>query len=149
MVTKVTVYDTAVDGLFRPGGDAWHWLALVGTEHLNLAIAFAPSRSGVLKASHYPVAIMTPYRTVGGRQGSRYTVRNDAPYAAYVHEGTLDKAPIVGDVKEVNGEVGTWMSVPVMRGVGGRRFWTQSVAGQKANPWIERAAEVALAPFRS
>ena len=43
MVTKVTVYDTAVDGLFRPGGDAWHWLALVGTEHLNLAIAFAPS----------------------------------------------------------------------------------------------------------
>lgn len=134
---RVTIYDTAVDGLFRPGGQAWNWLGLLGTEHLNLAIAFAPARSGHLKSSHYPAPIMTSY-TSGGQRGSRYTIRNDADYALYVHEGT--NGPITA-----SGENGLW--VPVFRGIPYPRHSRPSVRGQAANPWITRAGEVALAPF--
>lgn len=125
MPTRVTIYDTAVDSLFAPGQDVWRFMAGLGTEHLNAAIAFAPSRSNLLRASHYPVPIMTP----NGRRGWRYTIRNDASYAEYVHRGTT--GPITAN--------GDFLSVPMFRGTMYPRFQTRSVAGQTANPWIDRA----------
>lgn len=136
-MTRVTIYDTKVTGIFLPGGDGWHFMGLVGTEHLNQAIAFAPSRTGTLKASHYPVPIMTPYRAPGGAVGCRYTIRNDAPYADYVHGGTT--GPIMGHRG--------YLWVPQRRGSSWPRYLARSVAGQDANPWLEKAAAVALAPY--
>lgn len=131
---RVTIYDNAVDRLFLPGGDVWHTMGLIGNEHLSAAIAFAPRRSGHLAASHYPVAILTPYQ----RRGVRYTIRNDADYALYVHGGTT--GPIRGDMG-----LG-WMRVPEYRG-SARKVPMLEVSGQAANPWIERAALYALAPW--
>lgn len=132
MVTRVTIYDTAVDSLFFVGGDVWRFMSLLGTEHLNAAIAFAPARTGHLKASHYPVPIMTP----NGRRGWRYTIRNDADYSQYVHEGTV--GPIMAH--------GSYLSVPMVRGSKWPRFKARSVAGQLANPWIDKAWDF-VSPF--
>ncbi len=125
MVTRVTIYDTAVDSLFAPGQDVWRFMALLGTEHLAASIAFAPSRTNALRAAHYPVPILTP----NGRRGWRYTIRNDAPYAEYVHRGTT--GPIMAN--------GNYLSVPITRGTSYPRFLARSVAGQTANPWIDKA----------
>lgn len=133
---SATIRDTQVTGIFMPGGDAWHFLALVGTEHLNQAIAMTPNRTGTLARSHYPVPIMTPYRQ-GGEQGARYTIRNDADYALYVHDGTT--GPIMAH--------GGYMSVPMVRGSKYPRFQAKFVDGQSAKPWIKWAADVALAPY--
>lgn len=133
MVVRVTVYDTQVTGLFMPGGDAWKFMGLAGTEHLNAAIAFAPSRSGHLKSSHYPVPILTPYKKLG----TRYTIRNDADYAEFVHRGTT--GPIMA--------YGSYLWVPQRRGSAWPRWQARWVAGQKANPWIERAFDHAVAPY--
>src|SRR5690606_23001258 len=69
---RVTIYDRQLDALFRPGGEAWHWLGLLGTEHLQWAINMTPTRTGHLRSSFYPVPIMTPH-AIGGGRGSRYT----------------------------------------------------------------------------
>ncbi len=131
---RVTIYDTQVDKLFQPGGNVWHTMGLIGMEHLNAAIMFAPRRSGHLAASHYPVAILTPYQ----KRGVRYTIRNDADYALYVHGGT------VGPIHGWEG-IG-WMTVPPYRGAPFKVPMLE-VSGQDANPWIQRAADYALAPF--
>lgn len=125
MVTRVTIYDSGIDLVFAPGQDVWKFMALLGTEHLNAAIAFAPSRTGTLKAAHYPVPIMTPT----SRRGWRYTIRNDAEHSEWVHRGTT--GPIMAH--------GNFMSVPMFRGAMYPRFQARSVAGQTANPWIDRA----------
>lgn len=122
---RVTIYDSKVDGLFAPGQDVWQFMSLLGTEHLNAAIAFAPSRTAHLKGSHYPAPIMTP----NGRRGWRYTIRNDAEYALYVHRGTV--GPILPK--------GEFLSVPVYRGLLAPRRLVGSVSGQTPNPWIDRA----------
>lgn len=125
MATRVTIYDSRIDQLFAPGQDVWKFTAGLGTEHLSAAIMFAPARSGRLKAAHYPVPIMTPR----GKRGWRYTIRNDAEHSAWVHEGTV--GPIMAN--------GSYLSVPMFRGSMYPRFRARSVAGQAANPWIERA----------
>lgn len=127
MVERFTVDSNGIDQLFATGREVWRYMALMGTEHLNAAIAFAPARSGTLKASHYPVPIMTPE----GRRGWRYTIRNDAPYATYVHEGTTGPIMAYGD----------YLSVPIFRGSAFPRFKARYVAGQTANPWMMRALD--------
>ena len=127
MAARFTVDDNGIDQLFAVGRDVWRYMAAMGTEHLNASIMFAPSRSGRLRASHYPVPIMTPE----GRRGWRYTIRNDAPYATYVHEGTT--GPILPS--------GAFLSVPIYRGSMYPRFRAKSVSGQMANPWMMRALD--------
>lgn len=122
---RVTIYDSKVDLLFAPGQDVWRYMVALGTEHLNASIAFAPSRTGSLKLAHYPVPIMTPV----GRRSWRYTIRNDSDHAEYVHRGTT--GPIFAN--------GSYLWVPMVRGTNWPRFHARSVAGQIANPWIDRA----------
>lgn len=124
MVTRVTIYDTGIDMVFAPGQNVWKFMALLGTEHLQAAIMFAPSRTNHLRASHYPVPIMTPR----GRRGWRYTIRNDAEYSEYVHRGTY--GPIRPRFKRN-------LKFPVRGGIG--MIYAPSVAGQTANQWIDRA----------
>jgi hypothetical protein len=124
MVVRVTIYDSGIDMVFAPGQDVWKFMTGLGTAHLNAAIAFAPSRTNHLRASHYPAPIMTPHR-----RGWRYTIRNDAAYAEYVHRGTT--GPIMAH--------GGYLWVPTVRGSGWPRHLARSVAGQTANPWIDKA----------
>lgn len=135
---RVTIYDSRVDSLFLPGGDVWGWMGGVGAEHLQAAYMFAPRRSGHLASQHYPVAIITPYK----KRGVRYTIRNDADYALFVHEGTT--GPIVADywddgTQSFLGPMAPWggFSTPFAR----------SVSGQRANPWINKAGEFVLAQY--
>ena len=125
MVNRYTVDDRGIDIAFSTGQMVWRAMAMVGTEHLNASIAFAPARSGHLKAAHYPVPIMTPR----GKRGWRYTLRNDAPYSEYVHDGTTGPIMAYGD----------YLTVPMTRGSDWPRFLARSVAGQTANPWFEKA----------
>lgn len=125
MAVRYTVYDSQIDIAFGVGQMVWRGMAMVGTEHLNMSIAFAPGRTGRLKASHYPVPILTPR----GSRGWRYTIRNDAPYAEHVYYGT--SGPIMAN--------GGYLSVPMIRGTNWPRFRARYVAGQAANPWIEKA----------
>lgn len=125
MAVRYTVYDSQIDIAFGVGQMVWRGMALVGTEHLNASIAYAPSRSGRLKASHYSVPILTP----NGSRGWRYTIRNDAPYAEYVYYGTT--GPIMAH--------GSYLWAPMFRGSPWPRYFARSVAGQAANPWIEKA----------
>lgn len=125
--SRFTVDDNGIDQLFATGQEVWKYTALMGTEHLGASIMYAPSRSGRLRASHYPVPIMTPE----GRRGWRYTIRNDAPYARFVHEGTT--GPIY--------PTGEFLSVPVFRGSVYPRFRARSVSGQIGKPWMQWALD--------
>lgn len=157
---RITIYDRQVAALFQPGGEAWHWLGLLGTEHLQTAINMTPVREGKLRNAFYPVPIMTPY-AIGGGLGTRYTIRNDSPYAAAVHEGTGGKGRRWGPGGTPLGP-GGWVEWD-----GGRRagkvaylgpleMWgptgfnipyVKSVSGQDANPWILLAGLATFGPW--
>lgn len=152
---RVTIYDRQLDALFRPGGEAWHWLGLLGTEHLQWAINMTPTRTGHLRSSFYPVPIMTPH-AIGGGRGSRYTIRNDAEYAEAVHEGTdPNRRWGPGGIPVSPGQYVPWddgTDRPAYLGPmapwGYRSVpFALSVRGQKANPWILEAATIALGPW--
>ena len=145
---RVTIYDTALDAMFAPGGDVWGWLINeVSRAHLAAALAEVPKRSGELARQHN--VSVTPYR-----RGLRYSLGNYADYAAFVHYGT--DGPIVANgTRTVQRRWGAYdpheraNRLLVLPPGGGypHKIWTREVRGQAANPWIERAAEIALGKY--
>lgn len=129
-VTRVTIYDRNLDRLFLPGGDAWDWMERVGREHVSMAIIEAPKRTMNLARQHN--LALTPYR-----RGVRYSVGNYADYAEYVHGGTI--GPILPHGGDWLGPLAPWGVYP-----GG---YIREASGQRANPWIERAADIVLAKY--
>lgn len=137
---RVTIYDRNIAALFVPGpqGQVWNWLEMVGRIHMAEALRQAPMRSGHLRSMHN--LALTPYK----RFGARYSVGNYADYAPYVYFGTT--GPIVAGNgfwddgrRAFLGPMAPWM--------GYNTLFAPSVDGQDANPWIARAADVALAPY--
>lgn len=135
---RVTVYDTQVERLFLPGGDAWDWLMRVGHEHTQMAIIESPSRTGYLRTQHN--LSLTPV----GRYNVRYSVGNWADYAVYVHEGTT------GPIVSTGWDDGSPAFLAI-RPMPHSRFpvtkYLRSVSGQEANPWIARAGGIVLAKY--
>lgn len=129
-VTRVTIYDRNLDLLFLPGGDAWNWMERVGRQHLAMALIEVPRRTGGLAAQHN--LALTPYK-----RGVRYTVGNYADHSEYVHQGTI--GPIVATGGGFMGPLAPWGPYP-----GG---YIPKASGQSANPWIARAADIALAKY--
>jgi len=137
---RVTIYDANIQALFvdGPQGDVWNWMERVGRRHLGAALVEVPRRSGFLASQHN--LALTPYK----RFGVRYSVGNYADYANYVHGGTT------GPIMAGNG---FWddgrraMMGPMAAWMGRNALYAHTVNGQAANPWIARAADIALAPY--
>lgn len=131
-VTRVTIYDTMVDSLFLPGGDAWDWMERVGRQHLQMSLVEVPRRTGFLASQHN--LALTPV----GRRNVRYTVGNYAEHSQWVHQGTT------GPIMSPNGKLHiramphSWFPTGA---------YLNAVRGQTANPWIERAGGIVLARY--
>lgn len=140
---KVAVFDSRIVGMFGPGTDASAFVRKNTGEISNLARVGAPKRSGRLALSHHTTG---PYRV--GPYNVAGQVYNDARHASWVHNGTYGpiypKRPFRKD-----GSISTLRlpRTPSASRVGGpfiRRRW---VDGQKANPWLERAARAVIARY--
>ena len=117
----VTVLKSRIDSEFLPGGQGYRWMDRVKLAMHTAAVAAAPARSGVLKASHRSYA--------RGYGGSRVDVQivNTAEHAEWVHGGTDEIYPD-----------GDFLWVPIYPGAV-KRSKRAYVRGQKANPWLDRA----------
>lgn len=169
-MARVIVYDFAIQGLFNPGESAVEWTKdvidtiLARAENIEVPRGNAQSgriRQGwkSLRNSHKSTGVLRrgPY----GAGGAAY---NDAPHAAWVHNGTT--GPILP-------RSSAYLALPVAPGTlvrrandtwgaGGRRnraggraqpsrsiVLVTSVRGQDANPWLKRAGDGAVAEFRA
>lgn len=127
---RVKVYDTRIESLFLPGGDAWELDKRITSRTRSLAIATAPSRTGVLKSSHYSNVVKPQPLMCLGYVGNR------AEHAGFVHGGTT--GPIrAGSTR--------YLAIrPAPKSWFPHVFLLREVSGQSANPWIKRAQEQVL-----
>jgi hypothetical protein len=167
-MARVIVYDLAIQGLFDPGESAVEWTKDVIDSILARAENIEVPRGGPtsgrirqgwrsLARSHKSSGVLRrgPY----GAGGSAY---NDAPHAAWVHNGTT------GPILPTSGR---YLALPVAPGTLVRRAndsgrWRQnraggrpqpvraivlvgSVSGQEANPWLKRAGDAVVGEFRA
>lgn len=124
----VTVYDVKLSALFSAMGEVGKPMTRLQREVFAAAVAEAPSRSGELKAAHVNRGSRKagPYRTRG-------FIENRSRHAGYVHEGT--NGPIF-PVRHQN------LHLKPGNGHGFKsKRW---VSGQRANPWMTRAARTVL-----
>ena len=144
MPAKVIVYDEAIVRLIQRG-DGHFWIRRKANAIRGTALALAPARTGRLKGSHR----VTQNRDAGGRFQTGFIISATAPYARYVHEGTGPWIyPANGKFLRLPG-VNRTASRNSFRGPNGnprpgrtgeRSTVVRKVRGQKANPWLERAA---------
>jgi len=125
---RMSVNSVGLDRLFLPGGDVWAWSRRVGRETLFESIAIAPSRTGHIKAMHG----MT--QTPVGRRNVRFTIHNDADYARFVVKGTT------GPIRSTR-PGGMLLVRPAPYSRFNRFVPLESVAGQSANNWLQRASD--------
>jgi hypothetical protein len=143
---RVKVYDSQIASLFSPGQPAWEEHRKLMEKIRRRSRAIAPRRGAgrgrQIYASHYVNMIRQ------GRYGARGYVGNTAPHAAWVHDG------VKGRIRPTRGP-DSRLVVPKIRGsyrftgTLSKAFYpAKSVAGQRANPWMSRAARQVLASYR-
>lgn len=125
---RVVVYDSRIQAMSAPGGDVFRYAQHKAQRAAAYGKAFAPKRTGALAAG-----IRSDTRTVV--QGAVGRARSTARHSAWVHEGTY------GPIVATHSPEGMW--VP-RRKFGFRRGWRQEVAGQRANPFLDRALSAAM-----
>lgn len=128
MSYRVQVFNTVIISIVQTG-DGARWTHAKAKEIERMARVLAPKRTGRLAASHVTLP------TIGSNQYHKvYRVSAQAYYSRYVHEGTT--GPITGR----NG----WLKLPGRNPnpgrVTGKGTVVMSVRGQRANPWLARAA---------
>lgn len=127
MSYRVQVFNTVIISIVQTG-DGERWTHAKAKEIERMARVLAPKRTGRLAASHVTLP------TIGSNQYHKvYRVSAQAYYSRYVHEGTT--GPITGR----NG----WVKIPAARGgvpYSPKLRVVRSVRGQRANPWLVRAA---------
>jgi hypothetical protein len=145
---RVVVYDKKISGMFGKGGDAVNYIKEFLWDLEAMAQKLSPvggPTSGRRRAGG--ISIKRGHRNSGtlrsGLYGARGSIYNVAKHAGYVHGGTGPR--IYGK---------PLMAVPVLPGSvhyrrGGNKGVSKigivrlrSVAGQKANPWLDRAGKV-------
>jgi hypothetical protein len=124
VIVSVQVYRSAIARDYQVGGQGYRWLDKVKLAMHTLAVQKASGfvRSGEILRGHRS-------EILGINQYSCYaTIYNVAEHSEWVHGGTT--GPIYP-------EEGVWLYLPP--GNGFRKKRLRSVAGQKANPWLEEA----------
>lgn len=131
-VTKVTINPAGISRLFQPGGDVYRFTRGVGKEIETLATLTAPmGLTGSIKRSHR--VFVTP----SGMYGCFATVRNDSLHAAFVHKGTAGNG--AGFIRPKHAQrLGPFISLQ------GGIIFPSKVRGQRANPWLSRAANTVM-----
>lgn len=131
---RVTVYNSRIISLIQVG-EVGRWSHRTAKDMENLARLTAPARSGRLKSSHVTLP------GIGSNQyHKRWRVSALAPYGVYVHQGTgLYSKWGAHMITAQNGQ----RMGPINDGRGPRFIGASK--GQRANPWLERAAMVTAA----
>lgn len=139
MPARVRVYDSAIQGLFTPGGDA-HDEARditrkIETSAIRRALKFA--RSGEIARSHYRTVRTTTL-------GVRGTVGNRSDHAYFKHKGT--QGPIRSNRGTITDSKGRRQraKMRLRRGNGYPSMLRASVSGQRGDPWLRKAANGVL-----
>lgn len=138
MPYKTTVYEGNIVQLIQRGSGN-RWIRRKANAIKDTAVILAPVRTMALKRSHK----VTQNRNLLGQYQSGFIVSADAGHAAAVHGGT------VGPIHARNGR---YLRIPgdnprryVRNPRHGRNEPTtvvRSVRGQRANPWLLRAARM-------
>lgn len=136
---RVRVFETRIDSLFAPSGDAWKFGTKVRQEILEASRLKAPKRTGELAKGMFDGGQLK-----SGMFGCRGYVGNNVPHALWVHEGT----------KTIYARPGHAMKVPRRPSYkpgsqlsSNYTYPAKSVRGQKANPWIDEAAKAVLSKY--
>lgn len=136
---RVTVFETRIQSLFEPSGDAWDFGTKVRAEILAATRAAAPKRTGELARGMFDGGQLK-----SGRYGCRGYVGNNVEHALWVHEGT----------KRIIAPGGAFMKVPRRKSYlpgsslpSAYTYPAKMVEGQRANPWIDRAAQAVLSKY--
>lgn len=136
MAYTVEVYENGIVRLIQVG-DGVRWIRSKAKAVENRARVIVPKRTGKLMASHRT----TQNRSGLGRYESGFAVSADASYARYVHEGTGIHGPRHAPIVKLKG-----MKIPGRINRLGSKGDTviYRSQGQRANPWLERAAAQVL-----
>lgn len=125
---RVTINYGAIASLFQNGGEVMTFTRRVTNQIKDAAIIEAPlGASGSIKRSHR--VFVTP-STVYGCHG---TLRNDSLHGAFVHGGTAGNG--AGYIFPTHGP-----RLGPFPGLSGTLIMPDKVRGQRANPWMRRAA---------
>jgi hypothetical protein len=128
------VYDSKITAMNAPGGQVYAYTRHKTEATLRAAKMFAPKRTGRLAGGiRIDVRQTSPDRVVG-------RVRATARHSMWVHEGTYGPITAHTGGRMHDGK----LSVPVFIGAK-RRMRRAAVAGQRANPFLERALAVGMA----
>lgn len=126
---------------FIPGGSANRYINQRAVRAVQLANGMTPSRSGNLRRHNKKSGTLNR-----GLLRAEVTVYNDAPYAQAVHDGTLGK--------RIRPKYSEAMPIPVVPGLPknsvvrtfpvGPKFAKKFVKGQRKQPWLKRACDIAF-----
>lgn len=124
---RVTVYQSAIQEAFWPGGTVYENMRRISFENIAHAQRRAPVRTGALQAGMYRV--ITPF----GKYQTRYTIGTTADYAIYTIEGTVGPIyPSTSKVLWVRPSPHSWYR---------RRTARISVEGQVGHNWLEQSVQ--------
>lgn len=126
--TIVVVNDAAIASLFGEHSEIGRLTGALSTAARSLAVASAPKRTERLAGS------VRSYANRHYTYGRRMAVYSDLHYARFVEQGT--RTPITSN------RPGGWMKVPARPGAT-RYIMRRSVSGQRANPFMAEALELA------
>lgn len=130
VIVSTQVYRREINAEFQAGGQGYRWLDMVKLAMFTRSVISSPVRSGEVKAGHRSeIRGLNQFSCIA-------TIFNVAEHAEWVHEGTM--GPIYPDD-------GPWLYLPAGNGFPKKRL--RSVAGQKANPWIDDACTAVAMGF--
>lgn len=155
--SRIKIHDAAVFAYIAPGGEVNDVLNDVARDTAKFGKVFAPSRTGSLKAAN-----RWNRAKVNGPLSGESSAYNNARHATWVHEGTSRiypkrhgylLVPRRGTLNSTTrgGSAGTnAYKIWVAGDKKGPKGFTRrdSVAGQRANPFLARALKAAMAENR-
>ena len=138
--TRVTVYDSRIDAMFKPGGEVHGHYKRKAQKVQQRAVRTAPFdsqrhlRKNPSGTKHLKSTIRIYDRPLSGAN-VRFEVVAEAPHGLWVHEGN-----------EVSGATRGWIyprygKALAFIGKGGNPVVVARVKSHKGNPWLRRALE--------
>lgn len=134
MAYRVKVFEVDINGLFNPAGGVGIEARKQYTAIKAVATAIAPLGHQRANQKHLKTSHRSRYVPKSFTRTARYYVENTADHALFVHQGTTGPIYPRGNKK---------LKLDLASGYSFRN----SVQGQKANPWIRRAANTVLSRY--